>query len=145
MRLNYFIRNGKTYNTGTIIIMRWFSLTSRSLVRTKAKFLYYNTETKQYVMEIYGKEEFYEEDRFNRLFVEIYNQEVERIGHNNNANKKHSFKDELNIDGLLIAWIWYVFVMAVAVIFYDRIAIWIVASIIFINYRKNKLKEAGYK
>ncbi len=61
------------------------------------------------------------------------------------ANKKRTFKDELSIDGLLLAWIWYVLIMGVAVIFNDRIGIWALASIIFFDYRNKKLKDAGYK
>lgn len=144
MKQNYFIYNGRQYNSGTVIVIRWFSYLSRSVCDTNAKFLYFDTDTNRYSVEIYGKTYEYTTEEFYRDFRRIY------VKQNNVTKmqvepKEHTFSDELNIDGLLIAWIWYVFVMAVAVIFYDRIGIWIVASIMFFNYRNRKLKEAGYK
>jgi hypothetical protein len=62
-----------------------------------------------------------------------------------NTPKQRTLKDELNIDGLLIAWIWYIFIMVIGTIFKGNIAIWIFTSIIFFNYRNKKLREAGYK
>ena len=63
----------------------------------------------------------------------------------NNVKKKATFKDELNIDGMFIAWLWYVFIMLIATIFKDNIIIWTLTSLIFFHYRKTKLKEAGYQ
>jgi hypothetical protein len=60
-------------------------------------------------------------------------------------NKKHTLTEELSVEGLFIAWIWYIFIMVVAIIFNARIGIWLLASIIFFNYRNKKLKEAGFK
>ena len=59
--------------------------------------------------------------------------------------QEYTFFDELNIDGLFLAWMWYIFIMAIATIFYARIGIWLFASVIFFSYRNNKLKEEGYK
>mgnify|MGYP003292042507 CR=1 FL=1 len=51
----------------------------------------------------------------------------------------------VNIDGLFIAWIWYIAIMLILFIFYDRLVGWIAVSIIFFNYRNKKLREAGFK
>ncbi len=145
MKQNYFVYNGQQYNTGTIITIQFVDCMIKKIYNTNAKFLYYDTEKKEYVVEIYGKEHLYEETLFYRCLRGIANYRAASIIETVTSSQKHTFTDELNIDGLLIAWIWYVFIMAVGVIFYDRIGIWILASIIFFNYRNNKLKEAGYK
>ena len=53
--------------------------------------------------------------------------------------------DELRIDALCIAWVWYIFIMVIGTIFYDRLMIWGFATFVFGLYRDEKLKEAGLK
>lgn len=142
MKQNYFVHNGRQYNTGELIPFRFFDYRVGRSYDTQVKFLYYDTETKEYFIEVYGKEYNYTENLFYR---NMYNVASPRAPAANVNNNKHTFSDELNIDGLLIAWIWYVFIMLVSIVFHDRIGIWILASIIFFNYRSKKLKEAGYK
>ena len=52
------------------------------------------------------------------------------------------FKDRY-IDGLFIGWLWYVFLMAVATIFTGNVILWILISVVFFNWRKNKIKKEG--
>ena len=60
-------------------------------------------------------------------------------------NRKPTFKEQMDIPGLCLAFVWYIIVMFVAVIFNDRVGIWLIASLIFFSYRNNKLRKAGYK
>lgn len=143
MRQNYFVYNGMQYNSGTVIVIRWFSCVSRSLCDTNATFLYFDTDENKYFVDIYGKTYEYTTKDFYNNFRRVYNKRNNTK--QNIAPKEHTFIDELENDGLLIAWVWYIFIMMVAVIFYDRIGLWILTSIIFFNYRNKKLKEAGYK
>lgn len=145
MKQNYFVHNNKRYESGTIIILSRFDYISRRVCDTKVKFLCHDTETKEYIVEIYGKEYTYTEKFFYDNIIEIYDPNKPIVNTQAANAKTRTFSDELNIDGLFIAWMWYVFIMAVGVIFYDRIGIWILASIIFFRYRNKKLKEAGYK
>ena len=139
MKQDYFVYNDRRYNAGDLIPFMFFDGKVGRSYRTQVKFLYYNTDTKEYFIEVYGQEYNYTENMFYR---NICNPVVHST---HNVKSKFTFSDELNIDSLLMAWIWYVFIMVVATIFYDRIAIWILASIVFFNYRNKKLKEAGYK
>lgn len=141
MKQSYFVHNGIQYNAGQMVPFRFFDCRVGKSYDTQVKFLYYDTETKEYIVEVYGQEYSYAESLFYRNMYNIASPRAPAI----NTNNKHTFSNELNIDGLLIAWIWYVFIMAVGIIFYDRIGIWILASVIFFNYRNKKLKEAGYK
>lgn len=145
MKQEYFIRNGIRYDKGTIVILLWFNPYARNVYNEKAKFLYYDTDKDEYTFEIWGQTFTYPQEIFEHKFVEIYDPNKVKAPKAQPQPKQHTFSDELKIDGLAVAWVWYVFIMAVAVIFYDRIGIWILASIIFFNYRSKKLKEAGYK
>ena len=146
MRQNYFVYNDKRYYAGTIIILSRCDIYSRRVCDTKAKFLWYDSELKKYSVEIYGKEYIYDKESFNEDFIRIDEpKKTVTTMQGEIKAKSHTFSDELNIDGLLIAWIWYIFIMMVGIIFYARIGIWILASIIFFEYRDKKLKEVGYK
>lgn len=142
MKREYFVHNGVQYNKGTIIIIQWPSIYARCLCDEKATFLYYDTDTCEYIIEIFGKTYNYSKESFERDFKGVYGQNKAAIMP---TYTKYTFSDELNIDGLMIAWIWYVFIMIVATIFHDRVGLWVLASIVFFTYRNNKLKEAGYK
>ena len=144
MKQNYFVYNGRKYNAGEIITVRQFDCILRRLCETSAIFINYDTEQNEYHLKINDRIVSYSEKDFNRIFCG----DVENNTNNSTAmteNKKHTFMDELNIDDLFFAWIWYIVIMAIAVIFYSRIVIWIIASLVFFNYRNKKLKEVGYK
>lgn len=145
MRQNYFIHNGKQYNAGESIVIGFYNLRAGCTCKTDAKFLYYDTATMEYHVEIDKQEYVYDAGRFYKnLYSETNPRAPTSIATNIN-HKEYTFANELGIDGLFIAWIWYVFIMVVGAIFYDRIGIWILASVIFFDYRNKKLKEAGYK
>lgn len=142
--LNYFIYNGKVYNSGTIVVIRWCNSMTRSVLNTKAKFICCNPGSKEYILEVYGERYTYTEDSFYKVlcYIEDTNHYMNNTQH---KVENRTLTDELNIDGLFFAWIWYILIMLIAVVFHARIGIWIFASIVFFNYRSNKLKEAGYK
>ena len=156
MKRDYFVYNGITYQTGTALIVT--NLMSTNHTNSLATFEFFDTNTEEYQISICGRTERYSQKRFDEIYKGVWDGCYGVIKPIPESMPKHlqttpakpkgkswTFQDELNIDGLLIAWIWYVFIMAVATIFYDRIGIWILASIIFFSYRKKKLKEAGYK
>lgn len=145
MKQDYFTHDGIKYNTGTIVVILRFNYITGRLHKENAKFIYFDTDTNEYILEIERQNVTYTPERFNKLFVEVYNPNKQKTANVQSQPKQHTFSDELHMDSLLIAWFWYVFIMAVGVIFYDRIGIWILASVIFFNYRNKKLKEAGYK
>ncbi len=138
----YFTHKGVKYNAGSLISFRVFDYRAQGSYITKVTFLYYDTDEQKYFVDINGKECSYSENLF---FSNLQDTENKYEKNNNMPTTTHTFSDELNIDCLLIAWIWYVFIMVVGVIFYERIGIWILASIIFFNYRNKILKEVGYK
>jgi hypothetical protein len=153
MRQNYFLYQGVRYYSGTTIIVKENDKISRRVFNTKATFIYYDTERDKYAFSINGCTNIYPKQDFDRVFVGVTEDVVCKQDANDlmnkwihtQENKKHTLTEELSVEGMFVAWVWYVFIMAVAIIFNDRIGIWLFASIIFFNYRKKKLKEAGLK
>lgn len=150
MKQNWFEVNNVRYYTGSVVVLRQVDSIAVSIIDMDAVFVYYNTETNTYAFEINGRIDLYPNQYFNKIFVTVSSARLTpNIEPTDSVNKKYkkkiSIKDELNVEGLLVGWVWYIIIMAVAVIFYDRTLIWILASIIFIVYRNKRLREAGYK
>lgn len=152
MREYSFVFNGRKYPSGSILkIKSNDSVTGKEIVKTA----YFNCvipEKNIYMMQLDGQKFSCPKDYFYKILIEAIDNVNKSIANNFQAEesriytkKPKTFKDELNIDGLLIAWIWYIFVMAVAIIFKDVIGIWILASIVFFSYRNKKLRKAGFK
>jgi hypothetical protein len=147
MKCNYFVHDGKQYNSGTVIRVRMFNHITGKVQEKNAVFIEYDNESKMYKILVDGIAVEYTERYFNHIFCCIFaKNNTQNKTHTANVQKREkSFTDELNIDGLGLAWMWYVFIMLVAIIFYDRVVIWVAASVVFFQYRDKKLKEAGYK
>lgn len=144
MKQDYVVYKGKTYHTGGKIDILWYTSVYKNAHPYTGIFLdcdEENDENRFIVDDItycFNKTCFYQ-----TMYDKVPNdtsKQKKKI-----ETKKLTLKDELNIDGLLVAWLWYIFVMAVGTIFNGNIIIWIVASLIFFNYRNKKLKNAGYK
>lgn len=142
MTQNYCICNGKRYNTGDIVKVFWYNhLYGRNPCIKEAIFINCDPDKDEYNFQVDGQSFCYTQ----RLFYRIICKKSEDKNNQKQIQiNQKSFADELKIDGLLIAWIWYVFIMAIALIFNDCIFIWIIASIVFFNYRSKKIKKGGY-
>lgn len=142
---NYFIYNGIKYYSGTIIKIKRFGNAK------EAVFLGYNKNINQYMVRFdTNNTVFYRSDAFNKDIVEITNRSNKSFidwaqREDERLHPKLTASREVSIDGMMLAWIWYVLIMLVAVIFNDRIEIWTFASIVFFSYRNKKLKERGFK
>lgn len=141
MKRDYVVYKGKRYNSGDTINILWYKYGYSNKSNHIATFVDCDEEKDEYRFIVDGLTYCFNKDRFYRT---IRNEEI-RNEINKTAPHKATFSEELNIDGLFLAWIWYVFIMFVAIIFYDRVGIWIISSIVFFSYRNRKLKEAGYK
>ena len=150
MKVYDFEYNGKRYGPGTIIIMKFYNGRLDRTEEERVTFCFRTTMRDEYDVQLPNgnvrgmfKFEFYDriisvEDTVNPYVLQQTQVQTEK------ENGKPTFKDEMNIDGLFLAWIWYIFIMAVACIFHARFGIWTLASIVFFHYRKRKLREAGY-
>lgn len=144
MKQDYVIYKGKRYNSGDTINILWHTCGYRNAHEHTGTFIDCDEEKDEYRFVVDGMTYCFNKKCFYRIMYDKTTSENSRSSLNK-APKKITFKNELNIDGLLIAWIWYVFIMAIAIIFNDCIGIWILASVVFFNYRNKKLREAGYK
>ena len=148
-RENFFQYNGGIYYTGTIVRMYCSDRFGHDIVKD-AIFIWHITSTDKYVVQIGQCTYIYPRQHFYSMLVEVTgNMDLQSIQPAimqwKQRNRPATITDELNIDGLFIAWVWYIFIMLIATIFYDRVGIWFFATVIFFNYRNKKLKEAGFK
>lgn len=145
MKQSYFVYNGNKYESGTLIVINYFSYISGRCCDETAKFLYYDTEEKKYYVEIIGMQYCYTEESFRKSFRKIRGEIVYHHVHVVKTPKNRTFSDELKIKDLKIAWVLYIFAMLISVLFYERIFAWIFVSFVFFSYRSKILKAHGYK
>lgn len=144
MKQDYVIYKGKRYNSGDKIDILWYTHGYKNAHPYIGIFLDCDEEKDEYRFIVdemtycFNKTCFYRTMYDKSMYDNVKNMP-------NIKTKKLTLKDELNIDGLLVAWIWYIFIMAVGTIFKGNIVIWIVTSIIFFSYRNKKLENAGCK
>lgn len=145
MKQTYFIYNGDRYDSGTLIVINYFSYLAGRCYDETGKFLYYDTDEQKYYVEIIGKQYSYTEESFRKSFRKIRGEIVYHHVHVDKTPKTRTFSDELKIKDLKIAWVLYIFAMLISAVFYERILAWISVSIVFFSYRSKKLKTHGYK
>ena len=144
MKQDYVICKGKKYNSGDTMDILWYTCGYKNIRDYKGIFIDCDEEKNEYRFAVDGKIYCFNKVCFYRIIKD--NTTInENENYISSTPKKSAFKDELNIDGMLIAWIWYIFIMAVLIIFNNRILGWISVSIIFFSYRHNKLKQGGNK
>ena len=149
MRQYCFNYEGRQYNIGTVVIIKSSDCCGHPCQK-EASFLYHDVEQKRFVFKIEDVKYYYLEkhlqdkiinitDKVDQKAIDEVNQIIAR------ENRTPTLQDEFNIDGLFIAWMWYIIIMLVSIIFKDRVLAWVGVSIVFFNYRKEKLRKAGFK
>ena len=131
--INYFDLNGERYYTGTIFIVK-------NVFRepTEVCFVYYDTNSCRYVFKHKEQKFFWSEHAFYRDLVRVTN----RVDNTVHMPQVKQMKD-VQIEGLFLGWMWYIFLMAIASIFKENIGLWCLISVIFFNWRSNKIKKGG--
>lgn len=153
MKQNYFIYYGKSYGSGTTIVVKYYDHIAKITYETEAIFLYYDPKLNAYAFKFKNKDyiNIYPGKAFYDIIVSVLENKIDSNYINyiqscpEISAKKWTLKKELSIDSLLIAWVWYLFIMAIGTIFKGNVLIWIFASLIFFSYRNTKLKERGFK
>lgn len=144
MKQNCVVCKGNQYNSGDTMNILWYPNGCKNAHPYTGVFLNCDEEKDEYSFIVDGKTYCYNKICFYQIVLSKDAQKNNKCKKNKYV-KEITLKEELNIDGMLIAWIWYLFIMAISIIFKGAIIIWIIASYIFFDYRKTKLKEAGYK
>ena len=149
MGQRYFDYNGKRYGYGTIIKVKWrygeekfMTFTHYDAVKGYYTFKYDDSMCKSgYKFFVYTL------DTLTENLIEITDQ-IDVTYVNNHPlvqPRKATFKEELQIDKMIVAWAWYIVLMAITFVFNGRIFYWIILSLCFWVYRFITLKEEGYK
>lgn len=144
----YFVHNGKQYDCGTVVVLKNDYLK----VQYERVFLCYlvDADAVLYQRKDGGAISSMQGNEFRNNIVECKNEictpmRDSFLQSTSGYNRAPTFKEELIDDNLLIVWMWYIFIMVVAIIFKDRIGIWILTSFVFFRYRIRKLRERGFK
>ena len=132
MKQNYFVVEGKKYYTGSVFVANNVG------EQSEATFICYETERNRYIYKINDCLCHADPKTFRRNFVCVTSK-VNMDAHMPITKKK---KDN-EIDGLFIGWLWYIFLMAISIIFNSAIVLWILISIAFFAWRKKKIEEEG--
>ena len=140
MNQDYFIYNGIKYPSGTQLkLLRhpYDNLACYDIV----SFIYYSTEhnTVWYKIARTGQNRGCSMEKFLQGFGGV----TGKIDIGIHQPREGRIKDS-KIPKLAIGWIWYIFIMFVAIIFNSSIVIWIVASIVFFSWRRKVIKKEGY-
>ena len=142
----YFMYKGRKIEPGTVLkIKPWCGV-------EEIIFEWYVPDADLYVFKYKGKNGVVGSgmhgDEFKRYFMYPTNKMDEYVVREHQMrmeNNKLTFGKELAIDGMLIAWMWYIVLMAVTLIFNGFYLYWIFINVCFFIYRYGKLKEEGYK
>lgn len=141
-----FTYNGKLYGSGTQLIIKdsrypdktvtayFIKIESSGYYRLRSEYYDDNGNKKSWSNPVMSKEQFYD-----RLVGVVENNHVDA----HYGMRKVTPRD-IDISRLFLAWIWYIFIMVISIIFVDAIGIWILASVIFFKYRKKVLEEESY-
>lgn len=132
MYRDYFLVNGKKYYTGTVFIVNNMGN------QVEATFVCYDYEHSLYLYEIKGCVWRSGDKVFWRKFINVTNKK----NYNVHIPVTRTRRD-MDIDGLFLGWVWYIFLMTISIIFNDRIGLWILISVVFFSWRKKKIKEEG--
>ena len=142
MKQDYIIYKGVRYNSGDVIHIVWYTNGYKNHHNYTGIFVDCDEEKDEYRFTVDNQLYCFNKVVFYRIMRNAPITDSSRI---KQTSRQVKFTDELNIDGLFIAWIWYIAIMLILFIFYDRLVGWIAVSIIFFNYRNKKLREAGFK
>lgn len=129
---NYFNVNGQRYYTGTVFMIQYMG------EKKEASFICYNTSRSEFIYKI-GNCRWHSRDKyFWEHFVNVTNK-VDQNVHMPTYKRKR----DVEIDGLFLGWVWYIFLMLISTIFKDAIGLWILISWVFFSWRARKIKEEG--
>lgn len=144
MKQDFVVCKGKRYVSGDTMDILWYTSGYRNAHHRTGTFLDCDEDKDEYRFIVDGQTYCFNKVCFYQM---VCDKPISKNGmyHTSNTPKQLTLAKELNIDGLLIAWIWYIFIMAIGTIFKGNIVIWAWASYVFFNYRNKKLREAGYK
>ena len=130
---DYFILDGKKYYTGTIFIVK------DNFEESEATFVCYDTERQMYVYKLEHVMCHVYQERFYNCIVRVTN----NVDNNVHFPETKTLPDKC-INGLLLGWLWYIFLMVIATIFKGNVILWIIISCVFFDWRKKKVEKEGH-
>ena len=148
----YFIYNGERFETGAILkIKPWHNCIGEAYVE-EITFKWYVPESDLYVLEYtstYGTKGIgMRGNELRKYLICPTNKMNEYVVMEHQMRmeiNKLTFIKELQVDGLFFAWLWYIVLMGITLIFNGFYFYWAIISLCFFSYRGKKLREEGYR
>lgn len=133
MKQNYFVVDGIKYYSGTVFVIE-----NNCRQNIEVTFIWYDTDYQRYLYKT--KEHMCQShyDDFWKRFVAVTDKRDESV-----RSPVVKRKKDLEINGLFLGWVWYIFLMAISIIFKGVIGFWLLFSIVFFNWRSKKIKKEG--
>lgn len=135
---NYFMCNGKKYYTGTIIKVRDYGEVVDAVFICSRYWEDSKLPVFTYKLCANGQMRTASITPFSKALVAVTN----KIDKSINIPETKRMKDS-EINGMMLGWMWYVFLMAIATIFNGNIVFWILISVVFFRWRANKIQKGG--
>lgn len=133
---NYFIVDNVKYYTGTVFVMQ-----RESSKPIEATFICYDNQIQKYCFQPHNsncKRHWADHYTMNEWFVCV----TDKIDTTARMPVERTFNDRF-IEWLPLGWCWYIFLMALSILFKDCIGLWILISVVFFSWRHNKIKKEG--
>lgn len=131
---NFFICDDQVYYTGQVVLLKCFG------EEMEAAFVCYNKLSKMFTFHLNHWKHDHDidlpQEDVRKQLIKVY------TGMRNpyvRCPTTRRLRDS-EVDGLPLAWMWYIFLMAISTIFKDNVGLWIFFSIVFFWYRHDKKK-----
>ena len=149
MKQYYFYHNGRQITSGTILKFKPYCIDYFwKLYTEEVTFIWYEPNTGFYYIQVGNRGERIPKDKFDYYFIApTITQDVEFINQQKANEDKSSmtFMEELQIDGMFLAWLWLIFLLAITFIFKGFYIYWAVIIAVFICYRSSKIQQSRNK
>lgn len=132
MKQNYFVVNGNKYYTGSIFVVKNMGKL------TEASFLYYDTDRQRYIYKINDCRCDVDYNHFWKTFVSVTDKVNDTV-----RMPVIKARKEIEIDGMFIGWLWYIFLMLISSICNGAVVLWALISAVFFKWRAKKIQEEG--
>ena len=134
MYRNYFEYNGKKYYTGAVLLIHY-----RDKKNTEATFVCYDIDNSRFVLKV-NNHKLYAPDKW---FWEVYFIDITNKIDTNVRFPVKKRRPELEIDGMLNGWAWYIVLMLLSAFFKDAVGLWAFISLVFFTWRSDKINKEG--
>lgn len=141
-KINYFYYQGRRIFKGTILKIK--PTQSKYGIVEEGTFISWMPDNNMYCIciDTDGSTRTFRKNEFFNLLLDVTEKQDNRfiINVNNISLPQKTIRDKLQDDALLLAWIWYLFLMFILLFINGGIIVQLIITFIFFDYRSDKLQ-----